>query len=317
MLFFQQYKIQDNVLTVQNDESYNMQKQFYTQQFDPSEKKIFLFDSSHIYGLNPKYIDKIISNNNYQNYHVYNLGLGSDTPTNRLKTIEMAISAKPEIVVYGIAPRDFQNPATENNPSLNTPTKLLPSPKQFVDDFFNIIENSPEYNLNFLKNPQLTTLQSINRILPNSNEIHLFSPYPDTPFLRIEKENTIIHDNYELEKFQSYTAPFTEINEPEKNTELKALKDIINKLQENHIKVIIFTTPQHKFYLESLPNSYKESFNSILKNLSSTEHLQIYSLQYKYKDLKIWNDITHVAANENSTIFSQDIAKIILNETRP
>jgi len=44
--------------------------------------------------------------------------------------------------------------------------------------------------------------------------------------------------------------------------------------------------------------------------------MTIYLLRDKYVDLPIWNDNHHIATNPKALIFSQDIAKIILNETR-
>ena len=81
---------------------------FYHQDFDASEKKLFLVGSSHIAQINEVFIQNFIFDSK-SNYKIYNLGYGEDKPVKRLAYINDIISAKPEIVVYGISFRDFAN----------------------------------------------------------------------------------------------------------------------------------------------------------------------------------------------------------------
>ena len=43
--------------------------------------------------------------------------------------------------------------------------------------------------------------------------------------------------------------------------------------------------------------------------------IEIYSLEEKYSELEIWNDLDHIALTHNK-IFGDDVTKIILNEIR-
>ncbi len=107
---------------------------------------------------------------------------------------------------------------------------------------------------------------------------------------------------------------FNKISDYDKNVNVIALKEIITKLQQNGIKIIIFTTPQSKYYLNAMPSSGKTAFDTIIQNLEKDYKIKIYSLQDKYKDLNIWYDPQHVAIFNNTQIYSEDVAKVILGE---
>src|SRR5262249_45468462 len=80
---------------------------------------------------------------NNLNFTVYNLGIGGDVPKNRVKTIDWIISAKPAIVVYGIAERDlptYDSAASDKQidliQSLPMIQSWIPEEQKFQDDFF-------------------------------------------------------------------------------------------------------------------------------------------------------------------------------------
>ena len=51
----------------------------------------------------------------------------------------------------------------------------------------------------------------------------------------------------------------------------------------------------------------------LLEKLSNNG-IKIYEFEEKYKDLNIWYNPTHVSLHSNSTIFSTEIAEIIVQE---
>ena len=90
--------------------------------------------------------------------------------------------------------------------------------------------------------------------------------------------------------------------------------EIIFTLQENDIQVILFVVPQHKIILEDIGDERIRSFDLILDDLDKIPNLKIYNLFYKYSDLNIWNDPAHIAINDKTAIYSEDVAKMILRE---
>ncbi len=157
--FFQKYLIQNNVQGFSNTldleaQEKMVQTKFLSQHFDPIKNKIFLLGSSHIKPLNTTYIQEQLSKNN-QDFDVYNLAIGGDSPQERLKSLDLLISSKPKIVVYGIAYRDFMDQFPSGY-SESKPISILPDPR----DFFNEISAKlfSNYDLGFIENPKLVTL---------------------------------------------------------------------------------------------------------------------------------------------------------------
>ena len=70
-------------------------------------------------------------------------------------------------------------------------------------------------------------------------------------------------------------------------------------------------------YLDELPKSTKISLDNVLKSISEKYDVEIYEFEEKYADLEIWNNVDHVAYNNKSIIFSNQIAEMILKEAKP
>ena len=94
------------------------------------------------------------------------------------------------------------------------------------------------------------------------------------------------------------------------------LQEIIKKLKENNIKIILFTTPQHKYFYDLVDTSEKIAFEKILLEIHNTSNLEIHSFTEKYSDLEIWRNPTHIVVSKSASIFSDDIAKLILEELK-
>ncbi len=100
----------------------------------------------------------------------------------------------------------------------------------------------------------------------------------------------------------------------EENT--NALESMISKFQQNDIKVVLFSAPYSKYYIDDISNIDKTRFISILNNLHEKYHIDVYFLHEKYKNENIFFNPTHVTLLKPGMIYNQDIAQIILNETR-
>ena len=233
------------------------------------------------------------------------MAYGADTPERRLESLDKLISLKPTLVLYGISYRDFSIPIINNN--------LFPDPKLYFHDFVSSFGTNLEIN-----NPKLITLEYIRNAQSNSI---LFVPteeitFPNTPFFiyYAPSQMNIVNET-ELEK-RAFTSEAASINivEPSINRQTISLIKLVNGLERNGAKVVLFTTPLHKFYLEELTNSQNETFNKTLEKISDESRVKIYNLTEKYSDLPIWINVGHVAFNKNSLIYSDDISKIIEEE---
>ena len=61
--------------------------------------------------------------------------------------------------------------------------------------------------------------------------------------------------------------------------------------------------------------SEEENFKKIIEDSQNELYSPYYDFSYKYVDLPIWTDLTHVAAdNEKSLTYTDDVLKIIFEE---
>lgn len=272
--------------------------QFFQQKFDPLEKKVFLFGNSHVAFINTTYIIEEVSQKN-PDYVVYNLAYGNDSPTRRYDTLQETISLNPKIIFYGVSYLSFHTKPAETN--------QIPSINQLLEGKIDVIP----------KNPQRITLGVIRDIL---NDTKIFPAtlkditLPNAPFVAFQKDRTVILGDNELKRevqISNYEISITPLIE---NEEVKVFKKILTELEENNIQVIIFQTPLHPFYHNIVPESEKKAYDSLLDDVRKEFNVKIYDFSEKYSDLQVWADTTHVAYNEKSLIYSDDISKMIISE---
>lgn len=293
-------------------DTHKNEKNFPWENLDP-KKKIFILGSSQVGQLDTDFIDEYVSKSSRGRYIVYNLATFSDDPTRRLGQLEGIISAKPVLVVYGIGFRDFGTQRSTVNQQ-----HPLPDTQKFFHNLLTL-ENFVHYDFSSFENPKLTTLTMFRNSFGVVKECAMCNE-PNTPFYSHDiKHLEIIKSQYELKKDVENGGYLliNKISPPEENQNVFALKKMIVDLQKNNIKVVFFITPHSRAYLDAMHDSEKQALNSILENISKESNVKIYSLEDKYADLNIWSIADHVAFTKDSIIYSEDVAKIILNELEP
>jgi len=289
----------------------NSNDDFYSKNLGEEKNKIFLIGSSQIGRLNETQIQEYLYENN-KNFEIYNLATSADTPKQRLKSIDNAIALRPDLVIYGIGYRDFADILLLS--ALDKPESFLPDPEKSFDDIIISLENSVNYDFDRIKSPKIVTIASIKQKLNEDEKIDEGNLIrPNTPFYRTDQSNTLILNDFELKRAIS-ASPFKldKIESPEINENVKALREIIRKLQDNKIDIIIFSMPYTQHYLDTIPEEDKLLFESILKKLSDEYGIPLYFLHEKYTESEIWNGNDHVAVGK--LVINDDIAKLILNE---
>ena len=272
------------------------------------DHKIFLVGGSHISAINPFFIEEFLGENN-EEYEVFNLSKMANRPLREIKNIDLLISAEPEIVVYGISARDFATIQSINKPTVKS-NQPLPDPSLFFKNWLNI-QNSELLILQPDFSPKLITLKELRGKIVNSQD------YIKAPFFRFDYKrdfNVMVDEKLQLQAIRdAKPAEFTSID---KNQDFLSLKKIITHLQENNIKIILFTTPQHKYVYDLVATSEKQAFEKIIVELEKSNNLEIYRFTEKYSDLEIWRNPTHIVVSNSVSIFSDDIAKLILKELK-
>ena len=91
----------------ENNVTSNWENKFFIQGIDSNEKNLFLIGSSMAAYVNQTFVEDYLKKNG-KNYEVYNLGIPEDLPKWRSNSIDMIISAKPEVIVYVMGFRDLR-----------------------------------------------------------------------------------------------------------------------------------------------------------------------------------------------------------------
>jgi len=269
---------------------------FFFQEFDPNIKKIFIFGSSQTAALNTTHIIQKVTQV-HDDYVVYNLGYDTDSPEKRLDSLQETINLKPKVVFYGVSFRDLASDHKGKN-------------------YFDIQQLKKDFDPNVSVNPKIVTLQAIKSLFGDTastlkTERKIIRP--NTPFTELGPRGTIIVNESELKK-QLAKDGIIQVDFSANNEQIVNLKKIVSELKKNNIKVVLFTVPLPRTYLDSVPDSDKEGLHTLLSDISEDFDVEFYDFTDRYEDLPIWSDLSHVAANPKSIIYSDDVAKMILQE---
>ena len=281
---------------------------FFAENKNSASEKILLLGGSGAAQLDSTMINQLLSKD-YENHIFYNLAYNADTPKQRYKSINETIMLKPQLVLYGITYFDlngFYWINTIKNPQPLPTIGLNPAALLAYDDPFLEI-NPKETTLNFIRESFGDT-----GFFPEKADRFQLE---NAPFSFFDEYQTIIADDNDLKKIRAESVK-THVNQNEAITkeQVRHLKEIIELLQNNDIKVIIFVLPQQKYFLDLIPEDDKAIFYASLEEIKSEFNVKIYDLSDDYADLDIWMDHNHVAYNKKSMIFSDDIYKIISKE---
>ena len=289
--------------------------QSFLSQLDLDTDKIFIIGSSHVNAIDPNLIQEQLSNIKYD-FDVYNLSLGGYSLEARSKTIDLIIDAKPKIIIFGISEDDFANELRKVDIKLETPKSIFPNPQ---DSFNYILTDSFLEKHDFLQSPRyfLMNALSIKFNSFNAGEIAIISeniPESKMPFFIPSEKNYVVMKNIDIRNdFDRKAYPISPL---EDNKKLIIFKNMLEKFEENNIKVIIFTTPFNEVYFETYTGYNKKPFDEIIENISNEFDLEIHVLTEKYSKLEIWNDYQHIALGLPSKIYTEDITKIIIDEIK-
>ena len=262
-----------------------------------NKEKIFLLGSSTVYSVNSTIINHHF-NTNGMNYEFYNLADMSDTPKKRIHSMTNIISNDPTIIIYGI---DLANFRTEENTQISLDEIFLEPKKLFLYQSEDLMEPIRKKIPGSPKDRTLLTLKYF-----------LFGPTPHHhPFINFYETSTTPTSELK-QKFRSNTES-QKLNLSESNQEIISLKEIMSKFKKNNIKLIIFTAPT---LIQQVDGDEIKLFEQKLNDFAQEYDFSIYFLHDKYVKLEIWRDSQHVAINSDTTIYSEDILKILLKEMK-
>jgi len=304
---------------------FTAQDEFYYQNFDEEYKKIFLLGRSYAGRINGTLINEQLTTNGYENYIFYNLAKIHENPIKVRNSLEKILYAKPDVVLYSVSIGELgykfsiKNP--ENDPAKNIKIKndneeymLIIDPLQVGEEYFELNLLNSFYHF---PNPKLSTQSIIQRIVSGDfNATKLYPKYEDKPFYEGTVDVAEIITHTELKEL-SLKYEFDDKSETRfTKTKIKALKEIIDELHKNQIKVIIIVPPHSKPLLDIYPYETKQEFYSKLETLGIEKSVKIFNFLEEYSNHEIWSNLDHVSINPKSMIYSNDIAKIVIKEIK-
>lgn len=264
---------------------------------------IFIFGASYAYPINSTHVSNYLEKNNLH-YDIYNLADMSDTPTHRIKNLEHIVSLKPKVVLYCVSITDFAKSLEQTdlrNQVSKDELQILDPKKEIV----NIISNLTDNNLfgSFPTSPKERTILSLKYAIRGPEFVH--NPFINFKTIPITDEKTFA---------SSYEFKFGGVDTSPNNKQRVALGEIISELKKNNIRVILFTSPHHKVFLDSVGKTELITFESLMKDMADQNDVDVYFLHDKYQNMNIWRDPHHIAVNSGSIIYSDDIANMLVKE---
>ena len=280
-----------------------------------SSEKIYILGSSQVASLNLEYIENYL-NVDKKNYLVYNLAQGSDLPSLRLGDIDKIITLNPSMVVYGVGLRDFESRQHYGLSPLGTTQitsdNIFPTP-QIINEKTELTLKENDFINEIFKSPQVVTLRLFNFLIRGD----LGYNYPDielqTPLIQSGITPVILNAEIK-EKSVRESFSFGGLDQIENNLEFMAFNKILYKLQNAGIPIIVYVVPHNQAHLDVISIDDVELFKTTMEQVTTQNNVPLYYIYDKYVDLEIWGDIYHVAYNNNTLIYSNDVAEIIKNE---
>ena len=249
------------------------------------------------------------------NCEVYNLGIAGDKPSKRIQRLAPLIEMDPDIVIYGVGYPDFafqERNEKEAIPIIEKPDSPLPDPQDLFNGFLS--SNFPND-----VNPKYFTLNVIKNLIEGKKETLEMAPDPSDRLFKVDKDfeqrDYLVYDNEELkEKFPEMINENSKIDSNVYDRNSNALRKIIERLQDNGIRVSLVTTPTPQAILDKVSDSDVKIFDSTFEEISKESKINTYYLHGKISDLKIWANALHVTLDPAGMPYTEEIADIVKKE---
>ena len=292
-------------------------KNWFDERFDSKEDNIYIVGASYVWPINASHVQQIISKAGHE-YEVYNLGVQAERFNPKLKYIDKLILSNPNVVVLGLPyPGTIGAPlgilATTGSPAAITTINNEESDLTTLTslDFEEYLDIETYVDLDNFKNPKFVSLNLVDILSDKKPQYNLATK---EPFIPNHLLSTIRNDEMIKKHLLERSPGWLKKSPSYENVELNAFKEIVKKLKEKKIKVIVFVPPFHEFYWEEIGDEKEAKFISIIETLESDLDIKIYNLHDSYSDKKIWADGVHISRHPQSIIYSNDVAKIIIGE---
>lgn len=264
------------------------------------EKNIFLLGTSYVAAINATHIQHILDEKHIS-AKVYKPK--SNEIISTLDNIDYIISNKPRLVIYGVGFRDIG--FLDDKQCTFSYIKKYEIKHETQDT-----KNSTNQLIIFNQNPKYMTIS----ILSNLFDFEYFIKNKDEINAKIELTDFKANDIRlitELNKIdpQHYCMDFDF-----RDKALTNLDKIFTRLKASNIDVIVFIPPYTKAYLDRITPSLRSDLTHNIKTISETHGFIFIDFSSRYENYNIFSDHTHIAHNQKSLIYSNEIASLIISK---
>ena len=269
-------------------------------------KLIFLIGDSQVYSIDVDSISEELSVNEID-YEIYNLAVMSDTPTKRMNSMMHLVNLEPDVIIYGISMSYFEKSRDYKSEFFDHEfLEYLSNPNEFFRNFFSYVINS-DLSEKFPTSPKDRMIQSIKYILRGPD-------YSTHPFINYNKNDILSQD--EIISIYKDDTSFRGIDIDMNNEQFLVVNKMIETFESNGIKVLIFTSPYNELFFESVSEKDLVNFEYMIETISKKYNIKTLYLHEKFAKKEIWIDPYHVAVNENSRIYADEIKNWLLIELK-
>lgn len=301
-------------------------------QVNPEKKKIVIIGASSVAMLNVTHIDENLAESGWSNFEVYKLTRDGDRPTKRILDIDELFVLEPDIVIYGLGTREFGynlfSPGLTqcipiNQYSLRELEDSLQEGKQDDSEFFQNLASKGYFDsfdvyrsqisrlvtggFNHLEEPKLVTVFYLDKMF-SSNSTETISDELTKPINLKEQGGVAESRSTDSLKKESAGLVMGYCNTIQEE-EFESLTEIIQRLQEKNIQVVLFSAPYSGPFLEKLSEIGLRHYFLALQDLADKNKVHVYSFLDRYSDKEIFYDLTHVSKTVEGNIFSDDFSE--------
>jgi hypothetical protein len=250
-----------------------------------------------------KYFEKLLSNQSHLNRHITNLAVASSVMSDHCLLLDSIVDAhkNPQLVICGIAPRDFID---NNQPDLT----LTPVHKLLADIRPQLLtagsSQSPE---SFFTSKSLQIRRAITCLRQSANRYFCFlANRPDNDNAAKMVPGVLNLPASKAKDMTIYRKVYNPVNDQRMAQQSAYLEQMLQEANANHIKVLLVSMPLTADNAGLLPAAALERYNRTIKEIAAKHQVTLLDLQKSPEfDAADFIDSCHLNARGGAKFYGQ------------
>jgi len=264
---------------------------------------VVIIGNSQIRGLNATLFQKLINSNENQ-INVLHNAIGGSHPSTRIKLLNDLLDLKPELVLYSVS-------WTSLSYTIDLPEELscysgALSQNHNVDSF-NILYTIMSDFTN-LPSPKHVTFELLKKAFNVNTKEYVPYKNTDTSFTlsTLYVSNPVSTYDPSINVYSSHCDKAI--------SEANYLREIIFRLQQNNIEIVLFSPPFSDDYFQKISKLDEEKFFFILESISDEFNVDFYNLTHEISDKSAFRLVDHVHETNKPAIYAELLSEHVLSK---